>query len=176
MNSSLCVKHKILLRYSVSIFGGAYMRQRQCRRIACMVGPQEHKLQWNFNLNSTHFFEEKAYAGLSQWETALHYNDVSHWLGANLELALHRHISTNWGHLIQSSVRTLISSMASGRIWTERDVRLPMLVRVAWDDTRDPCKLIKQRLYVPYWRLSQKTTPCVLTACLMYIRCQPYTC
>ena len=24
----------------------------------------------------------------SQWETALHYNDVSHWLGANLESAL----------------------------------------------------------------------------------------
>ena len=26
---------------------------------------------------------------LSQWEMALHYNDVSHWLGANQESALY---------------------------------------------------------------------------------------
>ena len=48
-------------------------------------------IKWDGSYQEQHFYRADSRFAPSQWETALHCNNVSHWLGASLESALFLH-------------------------------------------------------------------------------------
>ena len=80
----------------------------RCQRIPLVQGPSWclgyfHCLPSQIKLNTVHISRADSRFSPSQWETALLCNDISHWLGANLESALHIYAENDVKH-VQSNL------------------------------------------------------------------------
>ena len=122
----------------------------------------KNTLHWPFSCHSWTYVRADSRFAPSQWETALLCNDVSHWLGANLESALY--VCQTWSSLcLLMAQHLMMLGHQQTQWWLQKKQTLSTKISSAEMILNDT--LLLRNSYKNIWLLRETNPRAIVTAC-----------